>query len=75
MIVRRGKVLRSGTSHVVVIPGQLQIGKEVTLAASRLMLVDVRGEIPETTLGKLLEDVLEPALFSLRGKKNVEVRP
>jgi hypothetical protein len=64
MIARRQKIISTGpSSHAIIIPAPLLIGKEATLAVSRLMLVDLRGEISEQKLGKLLEDVLEPALY------------
>jgi len=47
---------------MLVIPAALVKGKEATLAAGRLMLVDPRGEISEAELGRLLESLIEPAL-------------
>jgi hypothetical protein len=73
MITKRRRIIRSGPiSHAIIIPSGLVTGKEVTLAASRLMLVDVRGEIPEVILARLLEDVVEPALSTvgiMKGRK------
>jgi len=62
MIVRRQRVSRHGDSDMLVIPAALVKGKEATLAAGRLMLVDPRGEISEAELGRLLEELVEPAL-------------
>ena len=62
VITRRQRVSRHGDSDMLVIPAALVKGKEATLAAGRLMLVDPRGEISEAELGRLLESLIEPAL-------------
>ena len=59
MLKSRRKVYRVGGSSCLTIPAPLVKGDEVTLAADRLMLVDLRGEVSEDDLLRLLES-LEP---------------
>jgi len=47
-------------------------GKEATLAANRLMLVDPRGEIHEDDLLEFLERVIEPKLWPWLEEKRIE---
>jgi hypothetical protein len=67
MIVRRQRIIHHGPSRVVVVPYDLIMGDEATVAAGRLMLVDPRGEISEQELGRLLEELIEPALYGRVG--------
>jgi hypothetical protein len=67
MIVRRQRIIKHGDSKVVVIPYDLIKSDEATVAACRLMLVDPRGEISEKVLGRLLEELIEPALYGRVG--------
>ncbi len=65
----RRAVIRVGGSHAVTIPAGLERGKEATMAANRVMLVDPRGEIPEEELLVILESI-EPEIW----KKSDEAR-
>ena len=58
-------------SKTLVIPAGLKTGKESTIAANRLMLVDPRGEIPEDDLLDFLEKYIEPEFWPwLKEKQN-----
>lgn len=66
-LVARRKVTRrgaQGASNTLVIPKQLKAGKIATIAADRLMIVDIRGEIPEEDLLEFLERYVEPHFWS-----------
>lgn len=65
---KRSNVKR-GYSTSLVIPAKLKTGKESTLAANRLMLVDPRGEIPEDDLLEFLEKYIEPEFWPWIAKK------
>jgi len=52
-----------GASKSIVIPSKLKTGKVATIAADRLVLIDPRGEIPETDLLEFLERHVEPELW------------
>lgn len=59
---------RSNSSHgryskALVLPAKLKIGKQSTLAADRLILVDPRGEIDEDDLLEFLETYIEPKFW------------
>jgi hypothetical protein len=61
----RRRVMKAGKySSVVTLPAKLKIGREVTLAAGRLILLDPRGEINEDTLLEFLETRIEPNLWN-----------
>ena len=57
---RRSNIKQGGYSRVLVLPASLEKGEESTLAANRLLLVDPRGEIPESDLLEFLEAFIEP---------------
>ena len=59
-------------SKSLVLPAKLKIGKESTLAANRLILVDPRGEINEDDLLDFLEKYIEPQFWSWFAKKQKE---
>jgi len=61
---RRTNNPRGKYSKALVIPAKLKVGKESTLAANRLMLVDPRGEIDENDLLDFLETFIEPIFWS-----------
>ena len=50
-------------SNSIVIPKNLKVGKFVTIAADRLMIVDPRGTIAEEDLLEFLERYVEPCLW------------
>lgn len=57
-IIGRRSVTPSGKfSRVLTIPASMKMGKTATLAATRLLLVDPRGEIDPEVLLKLLEAI------------------
>lgn len=61
----RRRVMKAGKySRVVTLPAKLKIGREVTLAADRLILLDPRGEINEDDLLEFLETHIEPNLWN-----------
>jgi hypothetical protein len=60
---RRTNIPHGRYSTVLVLPAKLKKGKESTLAANRLILVDPRGEINEDDLLEFLERVVEPKLW------------
>jgi hypothetical protein len=53
----------------VLIPKQLEIGPCSSVAASRLVLLDVKGKIPPNELLQFLEEEVEPRLHSWLKKK------
>lgn len=57
---RRKNTSISQYSTILTIPASLEKGKESTLAANRLILLDPRGEIHEKYLLEFLEDYVEP---------------
>lgn len=70
---RRSNVKR-GYSTSLVIPAKLKVGKESTLAANRLMLVDPRGEIPEDDLLDFLEKYVEPEFWPWLAEKKKDAK-
>jgi hypothetical protein len=56
-------------STALVLPATIEKGKESTLAANRLILVDPRAEISEVDLLEFLEDVVEPQFWPWYMKK------
>lgn len=61
-----------GGSKSMTIPAELEKGESVTFAANRLMLADVRGEIAEDDLLRLLESI-EPRVWRLVEKRKQKV--
>lgn len=61
---RRSNIKWGRYSSVLVLPASLEKGKESTLAANRLVLVDPRGEIDERDLLEFLETHVEPHFWS-----------
>jgi hypothetical protein len=57
-------------STALILPAKLAKGKQSTLAANRLILVDPRGQIPETDLLEFLERYIEPQLWPWLQEKN-----
>jgi hypothetical protein len=51
-------------STALILPAGLKMGKESTLAADRLILVDPRGEISEDDLLEFLESYVEPNFWA-----------
>jgi len=56
-------------STALVLPAGIKKGKESTLAANRLILVDPRGEISEDDLLEFLETFVEPNFWPWIQKK------
>jgi hypothetical protein len=50
-------------STALVLPALIEKGKESTLAADRLIILDPRGEIPEDDLLEFLENFIEPRFW------------
>lgn len=63
---------RQGGSTVLALPATLKLGRESTLAANRVMLVDPRGEIAEGDLLEFLESEIEPRLWPWLEKTKVQ---
>ena len=57
------KIIMLGDSKCVTIPSTLQTGEKCTLAASRLIIIDPRGEIPPEKLEEFLEKVVDPIFW------------
>ena len=60
---RRSNIRYGKYSKVIVLPANLVTGKESTLAANRLLLVDPRAEISEDDLLEFFETVVEPQFW------------
>ena len=60
---RRSNIPHGRYSTALILPAYLKKGKESTLAANRLILVDPRGEIPEDDLLEFLEKYIEPEFW------------
>ena len=57
-IIGRRSISRSGKfSRVITLPAGMKMGKEATFAATRLLLVDPRGEVEPEVLLTLLETI------------------
>lgn len=57
-IIGRRSISQSGKySRVMTFPARMKMGKEASFAATRLLLVDPRGEIEPEVLLKLLEAI------------------
>jgi hypothetical protein len=74
---RRSNLAHGKYSTVLVLPAKLEKGKESTLAANRLIIVDPRGEISEHDLLEFLETFVEPYFWSwyLKKRRDVTVGP
>jgi len=59
-------------STALVLPAGIKKGKESTLAANRLILVDPRAEISEDDLLEFLEMYVEPHFWSWYSRKRAE---
>jgi hypothetical protein len=51
-------------SRALILPAGLKVGREATLAAGRLILVDPRGEVSEDDLLEFLEEYVEPSFWA-----------
>ena len=68
---KRSNIRYGKYSKVIVLPATLVTGKESTLAANRLLLVDPRAEISEDDLLEFFETVVEPQFwFWLQRKRS-----
>jgi len=61
-------------STALVLPANIEKGKESTLAANRLILVDPRAEISPDDLLEFLETYVEPFFWSWYLKKRSEAK-
>jgi hypothetical protein len=61
---RRANIKHGQYSQALILPSKLKKGRESTLAADRLTLVDPRGEIAEDDLLEFLETYVEPNFWS-----------
>jgi len=70
---KRSNIPHGRYSTALILPANLKKGKESTLAANRLILVDPRGEITEDDLLEFLERYIEPAFWPwLKGKEDTK---
>ena len=69
---RRANIKHGQYSQALVLPSKLKKGKESTLAANRLILVDPRGEITEDDLLEFLETYIEPNFWLWIKSKEVQ---
>ena len=60
---KRSNIKWGRYSSALVLPASIEKGEQSTLAANRLILVDPRGEIPESDLLEFLETYIEPAFW------------
>ena len=60
---KRSNIKHGRYSSVLVLPAAMEKGRESTLAANRLLLVDPRGEIGEADLLEFLEKYIEPSFW------------
>ena len=60
---KRKNIRHGRYSNVLVLPAAIVKGRESTLAANRLLLVDPRGEIGEADLLEFLERFVEPSFW------------
>lgn len=66
----RRSIWRNHASSAMNIPAALEKGREATIAANRIMLVDPRGEIDESDLLQFLESEIEPRLWTWLATKS-----
>lgn len=71
---RRANIKHGCYSHALILPAQIEIGKESTFACGRLMVIDPRGEIHEDDLLAFLENHVEPDFWIWFKKKREDVR-
>ena len=69
---RRANVKHGQYSRALVLPAKIAKGKESTLAANRLILVDPRAEISEDDLLEFLEKYVEPQFWPWLKEKEFE---
>ena len=66
-------VLKTGKySRAVTIPAKIKTGETVTMAGSRLIIMDPRGEINENDLLEFLERHIEPKFWPWIKSKEVQ---
>lgn len=69
---RRTNIRHGEYSQALILPAKIKKGRESTLAANRLILVDPRGEIDEDDLLEFLERFIEPEFWPWLRKKETE---
>lgn len=71
VIIGRRSITPSGKfSRVITLPAKMRMGKTATLAATRLLLVDPRGEIEPEILLMLLEAIETKIWHWINERKN-----
>lgn len=74
-VCARRRVHRTGRySRSIIIPANIKMGEHATLAGTRLLLVDPRGEIHEEDLLEFLEMIVEPKLWPWLLEKRAGLR-
>jgi len=68
-IKNRRKIIRVGNSEAITLPPNLAKGKEASFAASRLIIIDPRGEVNEDDLLDFLENNIEPVFWEWLKRK------
>jgi len=68
---KRSNIPHGKYSTALILPANLKKGKNSTLAANRLILVDPRGEINEDDLLEFLEKYIEPEFWPWLKTKEV----
>ena len=69
---KRSNIKWGRYSAALVLPAALEKGRQSTLAANRLILVDPRGEITEDYLLEFLETCIEPNFWPWIKSKDVQ---
>ena len=64
-----------GGSRALTYPSDITVGEEATVAGSRLLLIDPRGEIDENDLEEFLEKHVEPVFWKWWDQKKAAKRP
>jgi len=71
---KRANLKAGPHSKAMIIPAQLEIGKTSSIAANRLLLADVRGEIPPEDLLEFLENCVEPQFWPWYQNKRQDLK-
>ncbi|MDO8715352.1 MAG: hypothetical protein Q7J73_00825 [Dehalococcoidales bacterium] len=64
-----------GGSRALTYPSDITVGEEASVAGSRLLLIDPRGEIDENDLEEFLEKHVEPVFWKWWEQKKAAKRP
>ena len=71
----RRRVYKLGGSRAVTYPHDVTVGEESTMAGSRLLLVDPRGEVDENDLAAFMETHVESIFWEWLRQKQASRRP